>query len=85
MKVYRFSIFISSPIIAPPLIPRVWIYTGRVDCVFFKLPTNKEFETIFLHKDKLMAIIPENHSLKDADKFPVSALCNEPLDKTYFV
>ena len=26
-----------------------------------------------------MAIIPENHSLKDVDKFPVSALCDEPF------
>ena len=26
-----------------------------------------------------MAIIPENHSLKDVDQFPVSALCNEPF------
>lgn len=26
-----------------------------------------------------MAIIPENHSLKNIDKFPVYALCNEPF------
>lgn len=56
-----------------------WIYTGRVDCGFLRLPTHSEFETIFLEKDRLMAIIPENHPLKDCDKFPVSALCDEPF------
>ncbi len=56
-----------------------WIHTGRVDCGFLRLPTHSEFETIFLEKDKLMAIIPENHPLKDCDKFPVSALCDEPF------
>ena len=56
-----------------------WIHTGRVDCGFLRLPTHSEFETIFLEKDRLMAIIPENHPLKDCDKFPVSALCDEPF------
>ncbi len=56
-----------------------WIHTGRVDCGFLRLPTHPEFETIFLEKDRLMAIIPEKHSLKDLDKFPVTALCNEPF------
>ena len=56
-----------------------WIHTGRVDCGFLRLPTHPEFETIFLQKDKLMAIIPENHPLKDNAQFPVTALCNEPF------
>ncbi len=56
-----------------------WIHTGRVDCGFLRLPTHPEFETIFLEEDKLMAIIPENHPLKDSDEFPVTALCDEPF------
>ena len=56
-----------------------WIHTGRVDCGFLRLPTHPDFETIFLEQDKLMAIIPENHPLKDLDKFPVTALCDEPF------
>ncbi|MBO5315590.1 MAG: LysR family transcriptional regulator [Clostridia bacterium] len=56
-----------------------WIHTGRVDCGFLRLPTHPDFETIFLEKDKLMAIIPENHPLKDNEKFPVTALCDEPF------
>ena len=56
-----------------------WIHTGRVDCGFLRLPTHPDFETIFLDQDNLMAIIPENHPRKDLDKFPVSALCDEPF------
>ena len=56
-----------------------WIHTGRVDCGFLRLPTHSEFETIFLEEDKLMAIIPEYHPLKDCEKFPVTALCDEPF------
>ena len=56
-----------------------WIDEGRVDCGFLRLPTNQDFETIFLEQDKLLAIIPENHPLKDCDKFPVKELCDEPF------
>ena len=56
-----------------------WIHTGRVDCGFLRLPTHDDFETVFLAEDKLMAVIPENHRLRDADKFPVRALCDEPF------
>lgn len=56
-----------------------WILEGRVDCGFLRLPTHPDFETIFLEQDRLMAIIPENHPLADALKFPVTALCEEPF------
>lgn len=56
-----------------------WIHTGRVDCGFLRLPTHPEFETVFLEEDKLMAILPEEHPLRDCDKFPVTALCDEPF------
>lgn len=56
-----------------------WILEGRVDCGFLRLPTHPDLETIFLEQDKLMAIIPENHYLADCEKFPVTALCNEPF------
>lgn len=56
-----------------------WIDEGRVDCGFLRLPAKTDFETIFLEQDKLLAIIPENHPLKDCDKFPVKALCDEPF------
>ena len=56
-----------------------WILEGRVDCGFLRLPTHPELETVFLEKDTLMAIIPENHYLADCEKFPVTALCDEPF------
>lgn len=56
-----------------------WIHTGRVDLGFLRLPTLPEFETHFLEKDELMAIIPEEHRYADSDAFPVEALCDEPF------
>ncbi len=56
-----------------------WISEGRVDCGFIRLPTKPDFETIFLERDNLLAILPENHPLKQLDKVPIAALCNEPF------
>ena len=56
-----------------------WIENGRVDCGFLRLPAKPDFETIELHKDKLMVILPENHPLAGYDKFPVKELCNYPF------
>ena len=56
-----------------------WIHTGRVDLGFLRLPTLSEFETRFLAKDELMAIIPEGHRYADRDSFPIEALCDEPF------
>lgn len=56
-----------------------WIAEGRVDCGFLRLPTLSDFETIFLEQDMLMAVIPENHRLAECDRFPVTALRDEPF------
>ena len=56
-----------------------WIHTGRMDCGFLRMPTHYDFETILLEQDKLMAIIPEDHPLANCDKFPVTALCDQPF------
>ena len=56
-----------------------WIMEGRVDCGFLRLPAAPELESIFLEQDKLMAVIPENHRLAGCEKFPVSALCDDPF------
>lgn len=56
-----------------------WISIGRVDCGFLRLPTKPEFETIFLERDKLLAILPENHPLTKYEKVPLAALCDEPF------
>lgn len=56
-----------------------WIAQGRVDCGFIRLPTRPEFETIFLDRDRLLAVIPEGHPLSGCDKFPVASLCDDPF------
>lgn len=56
-----------------------WIADGRVDCGFLRLPTQSDFETIFLEKDKLLVVLPENHPLAECEMFPVDALCDDPF------
>lgn len=56
-----------------------WIASGRVDCGFLRLPTRTEFESIFLEQDEFRVILPKNHPLAECDRFPVSALCNDPF------
>ncbi len=56
-----------------------WVLEGRVDCGFLRLPTRPELETIFLERDELMAVLPENHRLAGYGKFPVAALCDDPF------
>lgn len=56
-----------------------WIAEGRVDCGFLRFPTLPEFETVFLERDELRAIIPENHRLSMSDVFPLKELCKEPF------
>lgn len=56
-----------------------WIREGRVNCGFLRLPTRREFETIFLEQDKLMVVLPKQHPLADCDVFPLKALCEDPF------
>jgi DNA-binding transcriptional LysR family regulator len=56
-----------------------WINTGRVDCGFLILPTTTRLETIFLKRDRLLAVIPENHPLAECEKFPSARLEQEPF------
>lgn len=56
-----------------------WILKGRVDCGFLRLPTHPNLDTIFLEQDKLLVILPENHPLAGCERFPVTALCNDPF------
>jgi DNA-binding transcriptional LysR family regulator len=57
-----------------------WIQEGRVDYGFLRLPTNPGFESISIEeKDRLLVILPENHSLAECDKFPMDALEKYPF------
>lgn len=56
-----------------------WITEGRVDCGFLRLTEDIKFETINLHRDRLLAILPQDHPLAGLEKIPVAALRNEPF------
>lgn len=56
-----------------------WIVEGRVDFGFLRLPTNAEIETIYLEQDRLLVVIPEDHSLAKCEKFPINELANNPF------
>ena len=43
------------------------------------MPTKADFETIFLERDEMLAILPENHTLVNCDKIPIEALAREPF------
>lgn len=56
-----------------------WVSEGRVDFGFLRLPTRPEFETQFLAQDELMVILPPDHPLAEAERFPAAALENDPF------
>ncbi|QCR32449.1 LysR family transcriptional regulator [Lysinibacillus sp. SGAir0095] len=56
-----------------------WIIEGRVDFGFLRLPTNGEFETIFMEQDRLMVVLPLDHPLANCKKFPIAELLNSPF------
>lgn len=56
-----------------------WILEGRVDFGFLRLPTKVELETIFLERDRLLVVIPQDHPLANCDKFPINELLISPF------
>lgn len=58
---------------------REWIADGRADCGFLRLPAPDGLEASFLEKDPLMAVLPEDHPLAGEERFPASALQDEPF------
>lgn len=57
-----------------------WIKEGRVDFGFLSLPADMEFDTVSVEaKDRLLAVLPENHPLAGLDTFPMKELENYPF------
>ncbi len=56
-----------------------WIIEGRVDFGFLRLPVKADLETIFLEKDRLLVVIPQDHPYAHCDKFPINELLNNPF------
>lgn len=56
-----------------------WIDDGVVDFGFVCLPSKKGLETIFLKKDRMMVIIPEDHPYAKEKIFPTEGFTKEPF------
>lgn len=56
-----------------------WIFEGRVDCGFLRLPTRSEYETISLEKDEYVAILPVDHELTKKDILNPHDLDGQPF------
>ena len=56
-----------------------WIIEGRVDCGFIRLPIKSELETIVLHQDPLLAVMPIGHPLTKKPNIRIKDLCKYPF------
>lgn len=54
-----------------------WVFDGRVDCGFLRLPTLSEYDSIPLEKDEFVAVLPAGHPL-------TSKKLLSPEDLTHF-
>ena len=56
-----------------------WIFDGRVDCGFLRLPSNEEFETISLERDEYVAVLPKGHTLTEKELLRYEDLVGQPF------
>ncbi len=56
-----------------------WIFEGRVDCGFLRLPTRPDYETIPLEKDEYVAVVPVDHPLAKKDVLNPDDLDGQPF------
>lgn len=56
-----------------------WIFDGRVDCGFLRLPSNEEFETISLERDEYVAVLPKGHTLTEKELLRYEDLVDQPF------
>lgn len=52
---------------------------GQVDCGFLGLPAGDALDTIFLRRDRLLAVLPLDHPLAGADFYPISRFNQDPF------
>ena len=57
------------------------IASGRVDCGFVALPVSLELKTVFLSRDRYMAVLPAGHPMAGAEKYPVECFAKDPFIK----
>lgn len=56
-----------------------WVFDGRVDCAFVRLPVHARLQTTFLARDRMLAVLPEGHPLAQLDRVPFASLAEEPF------
>ena len=56
-----------------------WLHKGRIDIGFLIYPTLTELDFTPLISDRLLIVLPWDHPLAGADKFPVSAIADDPF------
>ena len=56
-----------------------WIAEGSVDCGFVRLPTQHNFDTIFMERQELRVVMPEGHPLAAYDRVPFELLAEYPF------
>ena len=56
-----------------------WILNGIVDCGFISEPTRNKFDTIPLHKDKMLILLPHDHHLAAHKSIDLDQIEEEPF------
>lgn len=56
-----------------------WIFEGRVDCGFLRLPTKPHYTTIRLEKDEYVVVLPANHPLTSKETIQPDDLNGQPF------
>lgn len=56
-----------------------WITEGRVDFGFLNLPARIDAESIYWMRDRLVAVLPEDHPYADCEVFPIERFRVEPF------
>lgn len=57
------------------------IRSGDIDCGFITSPCSDELDFTFLHRDRMMAVLPPEHELAKAPKYPLKRLSSERFIK----
>lgn len=55
-----------------------WLRTGKVDCAFVSTNDALDFPTYELHKDPIVAVVPEDHPLAAEDEIAIEDLAEYP-------
>ena len=58
-----------------------WVAGGHVDCGFIALPSALTLDTVFLRRDRHMAVLPLDHPLAGEESYPISRFAEDSFIK----